>query len=106
MNVISSSIAAEIDSIVALSQSFGVFNGNGLPGFAAVHRDIVVARRPRSWRSANLEGCPDNVVGVLRIDGDSHFGRIDCVRAGDSKDFLRRRLRRKETKNENEWQNA
>src|SRR6266705_6382200 len=106
MNVISGSIAAEIDSIVTLGQSLGIFNRNCLPGLAAIHRDIVVARRPRSRGSTSLEGRSDNVVGVLLVDGDSHFGRIDCVRVGDSKDFLRRRLRRKETKNENEWQNA
>ena len=90
MNVISRAVVAEIDGIIALRQTFGIFNRDSLPGLAAIHRDIVIATRTRTRRKSGLKRDSDNVVGILRIDGDGNFSRIDGVGIGDFDHTLRK----------------
>src|SRR5207247_665987 len=104
MNVISRSVAAEINCVVALCQALRILNRNSLPGFAAIHRDVVIACITWPWRTSSLKGSGDNVSRILRIDCDGNFSGIDRVRIGNSYDSLRQRLRRKTGKNYQEYQ--
>ena len=62
--MIGRAIAAEVDRIVALCQSLWIVDWDCLPGFAAIHRDVVVAAGARSWERTGAgttlqQCCPD-----------------------------------------------
>src|SRR2546428_5592599 len=105
MNMISDRVAAEINCVVALRQTLRIFHRNSLPGFAAIHRDVVVACITWPGRTSSLKGSGDDVVRILGVDRDRNFSRIDCVGIGNSDDPLRQSdLRRKTDKNYQEYQ--
>src|SRR5439155_23654897 len=107
MNVISRAIAAEIDGVVALRQTFRILNGTSLPTLAAIHRNVKITCVTRPRRASGLERCSDDVVRILRIDGNGNFGGVDRVGVTNSDDLLRERRRRKKIgKDRNECQAA
>ena len=70
-------VVAKVDRIIALRQAFRIFDRDSLPGLTAIHRDIIITTRARARREPRLERGTDNVVGILRIDRDGNFSRID-----------------------------
>src|SRR2546425_10592861 len=105
MNMICRCVAAEINCVVALRQTLRFFDWNSLPGFAAIHRDVVVACITWSGRTSSLKGSGDDVVRILGVDRDRNFSRIDRIEIGNSYNPLRQRgLRRKTGKNYQEYQ--
>src|SRR3989442_3965592 len=79
MSMVSRAIGAEVNRVVTLRQTFWILDSDRLPGFAAIHRDIVITPSARSGRATVLKRSRDNVGGILRIDGDRDFSRVDCV---------------------------
>src|SRR2546423_15529648 len=77
MNVVHRTVVAEVDCIIALRQAFRIFDWNSLPGLAAIRRDIVITARARALRHPGLERGSYDGVGILRIDRDGNFRRID-----------------------------
>src|ERR1700732_4465555 len=79
MGMISGAVAAKVHRVVALGQSFWIFNRDGLPGPATIHRDVVIAAGAWSGWPSGLKRSRDNVVRIRRVDGYRNFGGIDCV---------------------------
>src|SRR2546426_9921688 len=105
MNVRYNAVAAEINCVVALRQTLRIFDWNSLPGFAAIHRDVVVACITWPGRTSGLKGSGDDVVRILGVDRDRNFSGIDCVGIGNSYDPLRPSgLRRKTDNHYQEYQ--
>src|SRR5436853_5983687 len=103
MNMICRSVAAEINCVVALRQTFRIFDRNSLPGFAAIHRDVVITCITWPWRTSSLKGSSHNVVRILGIDRDGNFSGIDRVGIGSSYDLLcKSHLRKQGNENQQE----
>ena len=83
MSMVSRAIGAEVNRVVTLRQTFWILDWDRLPGFAAIHRDIVITSSARPWKATGLKRSRDNVGGILRIDGDRDFSRVDCVSFSD-----------------------
>src|SRR3954471_1049429 len=90
MHVIGDAVAAKVNHVVALRQVLRISYRNRLPGFAAVHRAVVVTSVSSSRWAAICKRRRDDVLGILWIDGNRHFRRANGVRITNAKNLLTR----------------
>src|SRR6185295_8377657 len=87
--MISSAVIGEDNDIVTLGKIVWVRRLDCFPGLPAVCTDIGITARARFRRSPSLKRGADNVVGILWIDRNGNFSRVNCVWFSDANDSLR-----------------
>jgi PleD family two-component response regulator len=91
ISVISHAVAAEHNDVITLDQVSGVRRRDCGPGRTAVERNVIVTPGACFRRPPDLQRRCDHVIGVGRIDCNTHFGGINGACVVDAHDLLRLR---------------
>ena len=93
VGVIGDAVARKRHRIIALHQILWVLWRNRLPGHPAIHRHVSITCGARQRRTARLKRRADEVIWILRVDGDCNLSGLERVGFRNSDDTLSLRVR-------------